>query len=59
MIIKKHKHDYGDIRKRKIFAFLPKRLDKQTLVWLEWVTITESRRTDYWIIVNVERSLER
>lgn len=46
MIIKNRQTRNGDQRSRHFYTLWPIRLDNDTFVWLEWVTISETYRSD-------------
>ncbi len=41
MLIKWHKTQIGETRERQIFCLLPRRIDVDHVIWLEWITVTE------------------
>lgn len=61
MLIKWHKTQIGETRERQVFCLLPRRLDADHVVWLEWITVTEQCTYNfehsgaYWSQLLVER----
>jgi hypothetical protein len=58
MTIKKRKFMSGETRQRKKFCLFPVRIDKYSLVWFEYVMITEvysKMRYPGWIVLKIER----